>query len=158
MQLVTASSLELKIPPVLITAIFAVLMWLVTLLLPVGKIAGLFRLTASSALLAAGAFFSVAGVVSFKRAGTTVNPITPGACACLVTSGIYQKTRNPMYVGFMFLLIAWGLFLSSGFALVLSLLYIPYMNLFQIQPEEKALHTLFGEEFMDYQNRVRRWL
>lgn len=158
MQPVIASSLELKIPPVLITAIFAVLMWLVTLLLPPTIIPDSYRLVISLVLLAAGAFFSLAGVLSFKRAGTTVNPITPGASAALVTSGIYKKTRNPMYVGFLFVLIAWGLFLSNGFALLLSLFYISYMNRFQVQPEEKALELLFGEVFLAYQNSVRRWL
>jgi len=158
MQPVTVSSLELKIPPVLVTVFFGLSMWLVTLLLPPTMLSGPYRLAASIVLLAAGAFFSLSGVLSFKRAGTTVNPITPGASAVLVTSGIYKKTRNPMYVGFLFFLLAWGLFLSNGFALLLSLFSILYMNRFQVRPEEKVLALLFGEAFLAYQNSVRRWL
>ncbi|MFZ6044474.1 methyltransferase family protein, partial [Vibrio natriegens] len=44
------------------------------------------------------------GVVSFKRAQTTVNPMTPDASSALVTSGVYRVTRNPMYLGFLLML------------------------------------------------------
>jgi len=97
-------------------------------------------------------------VVSFRKAKTSVNPITPDACSSLVVSGIYKKTRNPMYVGFLFFLIGWGLFLSNLFSLVLPAGFFLYMNRFQIQAEEQALESFFGAEYMAYKNRVRRWL
>jgi len=155
---VTAPNLELKIPPVLVAVIFIVLMWLLDLLLPGIATSNLFRLGAYVVLMAVGGFFSVAGVVAFKMANTTVNPITPAVSSVLVTSGIYKSTRNPMYLGFLFFLFGFGLFLSNLYSLALCAGFVLYMNRFQIQPEEKALESAFGAEFLAYKERVRRWL
>ena len=154
----TAPNLELKIPPVIVAVIFIVLMWMLAVLLPGFAASNLFRFGAYVVLIAAGAVFSVAGVVSFKKANTTVNPITPGASSVLVTSGIYKSSRNPMYLGFLFFLIGWGLFLSNLYSLALCAGFVLYMNRFQIQPEEKTLEAAFGAEFLAYRERVRRWL
>lgn len=154
----TAPNLELKIPPVFVAVIFVVLMWMLAVLLPGIVTSNLSRFGAYVVLMAAGAVFSVAGVVSFKKASTTVNPITPGASSVLVTSGIYKTSRNPMYLGFLFFLIGWGLFLSNLYSLALCAGFVLYMNRFQIQPEEKALESAFGAEFLAYKERVRRWL
>ena len=152
------SKLELKVPPVLVTVIFAVLMWLASKLSPGIITPNWLKLGVSAALTAMGVFFSVSGVVSFRNAKTSVNPLTPAECSSLVTSGVYKKTRNPMYVGFLFFLLGWGLFLSSLFSLVLCAGFVLYMNRFQIQAEEQVLTSLFGEEFLTYKSQVRRWL
>lgn len=152
------SKLELKIPPVLVTVVFAMLMWLVSLLLPGIFTPNMARVGGLTALITVGALFSISGVVSFRKASTSVNPITPDACSSLVTSGIYKKTRNPMYVGFLFFLVGWGLFLSNIYSLALSAGFILYMNRFQIDPEERALESFFGAEYRTYKNRVCKWL
>jgi protein-S-isoprenylcysteine O-methyltransferase Ste14 len=152
------SKLEIKIPPVLVTAVFALLMWLVSILLPGITIPVSLRVGGLIALITVGALFSISGVVSFRKAKTSVNPLTPDACSSLVSSGIYKKTRNPMYVGFLFFLIGWGLFLSNLFSLALCASFFLYMNRFQIQPEEEILKSLFGEDFLTYKSQVRRWL
>ena len=152
------SKLEIKIPPVLVTAVFALLMWLVSILLPGITIPVSLRVGGLIALITVGALFSISGVVSFRKAKTSVNPLTPDACSSLVSSGIYKKTRNPMYVGFLFFLVGWGLFLSNLFSLALCASFFLYMNRFQIQPEEEILKSLFGEDFLTYKSQVRRWL
>ena len=152
------SKLELKIPPVLVTTVFAMLMWLISMLLPGITIPNMFRIGGLITLIAVGALFSIFGVVSFRKANTSVNPITPDACSSLVTSGIYTKTRNPMYVGFLFFLVGWGLFLSNIYSLVLPAGFFLYMNRFQIDPEEQALESFFGADYRAYKHRVRRWL
>ena len=152
------SKLEIKIPPALVTTVFALLMWLVSILLPGITIPVSLRVGGLIALITVGALFSISGVVSFRKAKTSVNPLTPDACSSLVSSGIYRKTRNPMYVGFLFFLIGWGLFLSNLFSLALCAGFFLYMNRFQIQPEEKILKSLFGEDFLTYKSQVRRWL
>jgi protein-S-isoprenylcysteine O-methyltransferase Ste14 len=63
-----------------------------------------------------------------------------------------------MYLGLCLLLVAWALFLSSPFASLGPLLFILYMNRFQIAPEETALSAIFGEEFANYKAKVRRWI
>jgi protein-S-isoprenylcysteine O-methyltransferase Ste14 len=96
--------------------------------------------------------------VSFWRARTTVNPINPAATSSLVIGGIYSLTRNPMYLGFLLALVGWATVLSNALAYLLLPAFIFYMNSFQIKPEERALASLFGEEFITYKSRVRRWL
>lgn len=150
--------LELKIPPLLLVLFFAGLMWLVSLWMPSIHISLSFGTTTFTTLAALGLFCIILGVVSFRKARTTVNPMKPIESSSLVTSGIYRYTRNPMYLGFLFLLIGWGSFLSNLYALSLVIGFVLYMNKFQIQPEERALESLFGAEFLTYKNKVRRWL
>ena len=152
------SRLELKIPPVLLALIFVLLMWLVSLLLPGTPIPEPLRLLASVILAGIGAVIAILGVMSFRKVRTTVDPTSLDKSSSLVTSGIYEHTRNPMYVGLLLLLIGWGVFLSSVFSLVLPAGFVLYMNRFQIQREEEALELSFGASYLDYKNRVRRWL
>jgi len=152
------SSLELRIPPVLVTGCFAMLMWLVSLFLPGIAAPKPFRFLSFAVLASAGTFVAISGVVLFRRTRTTVNPMTPGEATSLVTSGIYKRTRNPMYVGLLLLLLGWALFLSNPYSLALSVGFVLYMNRFQIRREESALESVFGSDFSLYKTRVRRWL
>jgi len=63
-----------------------------------------------------------------------------------------------MYLGFFVVLLGWAIFLSNIVAFLLLPAFIFYMNRFQIGPEEKALVALFGQSFVAYKARVRRWL
>jgi protein-S-isoprenylcysteine O-methyltransferase Ste14 len=75
-----------------------------------------------------------------------------------VLSGIYSLSRNPMYLGFLMLLLGWAIYISNAFAFLFVPAFVLYMNHFQIEPEEQALTARFGQEFMSYAGRVRRWL
>ena len=93
-------ALENRIPPPLVAVLFAVLMGLLARGLP-GLDPGLgTRLLLALPLVMAGLLFVLAGGLAFRRAKTTVNPLKPASASALVTSGIYQYTRNPMYVSF----------------------------------------------------------
>jgi protein-S-isoprenylcysteine O-methyltransferase Ste14 len=105
-----------------------------------------------------GILIAALGVMSFRRARTTVNPMKPESSTALVVRGIYRVTRNPMYLGFLFVLGGFALFLRHPVAFLALPLFVLYMNRFQIEPEEAALRSRFGAEFTDYQSRVRRWL
>ncbi len=109
-------------------------------------------------LAGAGVVVAGLGVVAFRRARTTVNPLQPAAASHLVVAGIYRHTRNPMYLGMLLVLLGWGLFLGNALGLGLALLFIPLMNRLQIGPEERILTNLFGRQFTTYQSTVRRWL
>jgi protein-S-isoprenylcysteine O-methyltransferase Ste14 len=151
-------NLELKIPPVAVAIIFAALMWLVSAVLPKMDFGGTFHSAAVIIFLFAGAAFANTGIVSFRRARTTVHPMKPDSATELVTSGIYSITRNPMYVGLLFVLTAWGIYIESAYSLLLLIPFVAYMNKFQIKPEERALRRIFGDAYDSYVLRVRRWL
>jgi protein-S-isoprenylcysteine O-methyltransferase Ste14 len=110
-------------------------------------------------LVLVGLSFDLAGLLAFRASRTTVNPMRPERASALVTRGVYRITRNPMYVGMAFLLLAWGVYLAHWPALLLGpAAYVLYLNRFQIAPEERVLLGLFGEEYRAYMSRVRRWL
>jgi len=150
--------LELKVPPPAIAVIVAAAMWVLSRVTPSLPVPTGIRLILALAVALVGIGFSVAGVISFRRAKTTVNPTKPQLTSSLVRSGIYTVTRNPMYVGLLFLLVALAIFLSSAWALLGPAAYFFYIWRFQIAPEERALTALFGAEYTAYLSKVRRWL
>ena len=151
-------AVKLKIPPVVVVFVLAVLMWFSALATPAVGIDFPARDLFALCVAVAGAVTSALGVESFRRAGTTVNPLTPGASSSLVRSGIYRVSRNPMYLGFLMLLLGWGIYVWNVLAFLLVPAFLIYMNRFQIEPEERALTSRFGQEFIAYTIKVRRWL
>ena len=150
--------LELRIPPPLVGVLIGVAMWLLAEQSWLVGLSGSARLGVAIVLVLLGAVISLAGVVSFRRAHTTVNPLKPERTSALVCSGIYRITRNPMYLGFLMVLTGWAVLLASGYAWFGPVLFVAYITRFQILPEERVLTGLFGDEFTAYQTRVRRWL
>jgi protein-S-isoprenylcysteine O-methyltransferase Ste14 len=112
----------------------------------------------AATISAVGILFMLAGLYEFQKAKTTFNPMTPGAASSVVTSGVYRVSRNPMYVGFLLLLIGWAIWLSHTLPFFLLPAFVLYMNRFQILPEERALSAKFGKAYDSYQQGVRRWL
>jgi len=151
-------ALELKIPPPAVAALMAVAMWGISALTPLIEASALVRAVAAVLIALAGGVFSIAGIVSFRAARTTINSMKPETTTSLVCSGIYRLTRNPMYLGLLFVLVAWAVFLSSAWALLGPLAFVLYINRFQIAPEERALSAMFGTEYSAYKSTVRRWL
>ena len=151
------NALELKVPPVALTFLFGVLMWLAcayspfTITLP-------WRSALAICIGIVGLAIAWAGVLSFRRAETTVNPLTPEATTTMVTSGIYRFTRHPMYLGFLLVLSGWAIYLSNLLAFAFLPLFVWYLNRFHIVPEERALGTKFPHSFTAYRSSVRRWL
>lgn len=133
-------------------------MWGVSQYIPGVELSAGLRTIAAALVVLIGGFFCIAGVVSFRRAKTTVNPLKPETTSALVTSGIYRVSRNPMYVGFALFLVAWAVYLSSPWALVGVVGFVLYIDRFQIQPEERALTVLFAADFERYKNSVRSWV
>jgi protein-S-isoprenylcysteine O-methyltransferase Ste14 len=152
------STLELKVPPVVVALVTAALMGIVARAGPGFRWSLPARGLLATGLALVGLLVGAMGVAAFRRARTTVNPMTPGASSSLVRSGIYRLTRNPMYLGIALTLLGWGVFLSNALALCLPAGFVLYMNRFQIGPEERALAARFGDEFAAYSSRVRRWL
>lgn len=150
--------LELKIPPPIVGLVVAIIMWAGTSALPALTTHLPRHFILAAAILAAlGVFFSAAGMLAFRRARTTVNPFKPNTASALVTSGVYGKTRNPMYLGLLLALTGWALYLASLPAALGPILFFLYITRFQILPEERVLTSLFGSTYTEYCQQVRRW-
>jgi protein-S-isoprenylcysteine O-methyltransferase Ste14 len=152
------SALELKIPPVLITSLFALLMWLVSRLTPAIPMSQALKIILLLLFTGLAAYVGLAAVAAFRKANTTVNPLTPKSISTLVVSGIFNRSRNPMYLALLLALTGWGLYLANIFSLLTAVGFVLYMNRFQIEPEERALEEIFGAQFTDYKRQVRRWI
>lgn len=151
-------SLETKVPPPAVAVAAALIIWGISRLTPQVEMPSSVRIVASLALVVVGVVLAVAGILSFRRARTTVHPTRPEEASSLVCTGVYRFTRNPMYLGLLLVLVAWAVFLSSPWALLGAAAFVLYLSRFQIAPEERALSKLFGNEYASYKASVRRWL
>jgi protein-S-isoprenylcysteine O-methyltransferase Ste14 len=154
--------LEHRIPPPVIDAACAALMWWLAGRAPWAQAwprgGGVWVWAAAIALALAGALIALAGVREFARASTTVNPLAPARASQLVTSGIFGHTRNPMYLGMLLALAGWGVWLGNAAAWLALPLPVIVLNALQIAPEERAMRQRFGDDFERYAARVRRWV
>lgn len=151
-------ALELKIPPAILMLVFGFFMWLLDYLLPQFRQAWSWHPWAAIGLAILALLLVLFGVISFRLAKTTVDPTQPEKASSVVTTGIYAYTRNPMYLGFLLMLLAFMFKLANPLTLVFLPLFVLYMNQFQIKPEEQVLTELFGESYTAYCQKVRRWL
>jgi protein-S-isoprenylcysteine O-methyltransferase Ste14 len=103
-----------------------------------------------------GFVLGVLAVIEFRRAHTTSDPKKP--TQKIVTSGIYRYTRNPIYLGFVLMLIGLPLNLGIYWGVILVWPLVTFMNNMVIKHEEAYLEKKFKEEFINYKTRVRRWL
>lgn len=151
-------TLELKIPPPLVGLACALLMAGAGYAFPGLPLATLPRALAAGVFVLAGLAFDVAGLVAFRRARTTINPLRPQNSSSLVSGGVYRLTRNPMYVGMACILVGWAAWLAQPLALLGPVIFVLYITRYQIRPEERMLEKLFGAGFTAYAAKVRRWL
>ena len=152
------NALELKIPPVAQTFIFAAGMWIASRYAPSLSVTIPARVFLAVFVAGFGIAVAVPAVKAFRTADTTVDPFSPDKASQLVVAGVYRYSRNPMYLGLLCLLVAWATWLSNLVAFACLAAFVFYMNRFQIQPEERALTEQFGDAYRAYMDSVRRWL
>jgi protein-S-isoprenylcysteine O-methyltransferase Ste14 len=117
--------------------------------------AGIESVIAGNALMVLGFLIAVLGAREMVRSRTSFHP---GAKAsALVTSGVYQRTRNPMYLSFLFFMIGLGLALPNPWLILLAPVLLIYMQERVIKREEGYLSARFGAEYDAYRAKVRRW-
>ena len=106
--------------------------------------------------LAGGAGLNLAADRAFKRRGTTVKPFVESSA--LVTDGVFAISRNPMYVGFVLMVLGLAMLLGSLIPFLVVLALGPVLEFRFIRAEERMLAARFGAEWEAYRNRVRRWI
>lgn len=95
-------------------------------------------------------------VLAMRRAKTTVNP--RGTPAALVTGGVFAISRNPIYLGDLFLLLAASFWWDTPLGLLVAAGFVWVANDRFITGEEERLGEIFGDEAAHWFNRTRRWL
>lgn len=149
--------LELRLPPPLLALLLAAGMTGLSALAPALDWNGPGSRWIALVLAVLGLSIALAAVLAFVRKRTTISPLAPECSTALVTGGVYRYSRNPMYLGWLLMLVAWGVFLGNPLALLVLPLFVAYLQRFQIQPEERALAQKFGADYAAYRRSVRRW-
>jgi protein-S-isoprenylcysteine O-methyltransferase Ste14 len=116
---------------------------------PLGQIAGL-------AVCFAGLALVVIGLAGFVSHG--VNPMPARPASSLVSGGVYRLSRNPMYAGMVAILLGTGIAAAGKAILIGAVVLFAFLNWYVIPREEKYLTRTFGEDYLDYCRRVRRWI
>lgn len=149
--------MSLRVPPPLWLLFFIAAIYGLSRFYPIAHIAFMGQSWLILLLCFMGAILGFAAVIAFAKANTTIDPRHPHKTSRLVTLGIYRFSRNPMYLGLVFFLTAGALYFSalSGFLMVPTFIFV--MTHLQIKPEEEVLLALFGNEYQQYCQQVRRW-
>ena len=106
--------------------------------------------------LLAGLALTAAADAQFKRARTEIDPF--GQPSTLVESGAFRISRNPMYLGLVVALVGIGLLLGSAAALAVPPLFALVLGVRFIPHEERTMLERFGDAYVAYARRVRRWI
>lgn len=151
-------SLETKIPAPVVAAATGACMKLYAMAAGVAMDPTAWRMYTGVALAQASGGVVLAACASMFGARTTINPFSPTRASSLVTGGMFRVSRNPMYLSLLLLLVAYAVRLDSPVPWLGPIVFVGYVNRFQIGPEERALQAKFGEAYLRYRARTRRWL
>lgn len=150
--------MNLLIPPPLVVLILAIAMWATDRAFDAGRMASDLQGPLAIALLIAATVLMAAAVAPFVTLKTTINPLKPANASRLITGSVFRYSRNPIYLADLLLLAATAVWLGHVANVIWLVVFVVYINRFQIRPEEAALTQLFGAEYVTYCAKVRRWL
>lgn len=91
----------------------------------------------------------------FKKYQTTLNF---GKSSYLIQEGIFLKTRNPMYIGMFLMLLGVGICFGNLFSILIPIAFIVLIHFLFVLDEEKVMLETFGQVYLDYKAKVKRWL
>ena len=150
---------ETKVPPVVWGLVAAIVVWGVDQAGVDSLLEANFFRFVGLALAVVGVVYAAVAVAGFASVGTTVNPHAIDRASVLVTDGVFRYTRNPMYLGMLFVIVGWGLNRGSLIALIVGAgVFVATMTVAQIKPEERKMTELFGDDYVQWCRQVRRWM
>ncbi len=109
-------------------------------------------------ILLIGILILINPIFKFIKSKTTIDPIKFKKVNKLIISGIYKYSRNPMYLGLLMIVISTSIFFLNILSITTPFLFYCWINRFQIKREEIFLTEKFGEEYMSYKTKTRRWI
>jgi len=124
--------------------------------LPIFQTRSAFQIAAGILLIVIAIAIVASARSIFAAHGTHLNPYRP--TEAIVTTGVYRFTRNPIYIAFLLVLPAVGLFANSFWFLIFTVLLGFILHFGVVKREETYLEDKFGDAYRDYCRRVRRWI
>jgi len=145
-----------KTLPLTYVLISIILMLALHFLFPIIKVvASLWRLL-GLVPLACGIALNLMADQAFNRVNTTVKPFQKSTA--LITEGAFRVSRNPMYLGFVLILIGVALLMGSLTPYIVIPIFAILMDRIFIRVEERMLEETFGQAWLEYAGKVRRWI
>ena len=146
------------IPPPVIFAVIFIVAFFIQKIIPIDD--SLFQKDATKTVgilfFLIALYLLVKGVWKFIETGNTLITIQPASS--LQSSGIYKFTRNPMYFGLIGLYLALTCSIGNWWHIIFLPILILIIQEYVIKREEKYLARKFGQQYLDYKKKVRRWM
>jgi protein-S-isoprenylcysteine O-methyltransferase Ste14 len=155
----SSSGPDIRYPPPLLFVLGIVGGWLLYRVFPLPLVGPTARSAAALVgwlLVALGSGLAVWGMATLRGAGTPIRPNQPAST--LVTHGPYRRSRNPMYVGLSVVYLGVMLLVNSVWTVLFVPVVMAILFLAVIRHEERYLAATFGVAYVEYRQRVRRWL
>jgi len=143
------------IPPIYLFSAIAI-MALLHFLLPGAKVLALPWNLLGLIPLAFGIIINLSADRSFKEDETTVKPLEKSDR--LITTGAFKISRHPMYLGFVLILLGIAMLMGSFTPYIFVMVFAVFMDIVFIKYEEKKLDETFGEAWLQYRRKIRRWI
>lgn len=145
-----------KIMPPTFFYLGIVLIILMHLIFPIKQIISYPYTFSGLLIILIGAILNIWAWSLFIKDNTTQNPYkTPNK---FVLIGIYNISRNPMYLGMLIILIGIAILMGSLITFIFPIIFFVIINWFFIPMEEKNMEIKFGKKYSEYKNKVRRWI
>ncbi len=129
--------------------------WALHRLLPLPFLPGDLHLIPALWLSLGGVLIFLSAWRALRKAGTSPGPYA--APSALVTTGPYRRSRNPMYLAYIWMYLGLGCWINTWWTLILFPLLILVMNRRVLAQEEAVLEDAFGDEYRRYHATTRRW-
>lgn len=149
--------LERRIPPPIVFLISAAFIYFTAREAGFVLLPELLRDFFGTAFFLLGAVLIMRAFLLFRKKGTTLSPNRRAIETSLITEGVFSYSRNPIYLGMFIMLMSFSLFTGSLNTLLGPGFFLFFIDRFQIGAEEAALEERFGESFLRYKSRTRRW-
>ena len=145
-----------RFPPPLIYVLGLLAGWLLERKHPLAPLPRNFAIAAGIVLLIAGLALARLGARAIWKANSSIIPMRP--TTAIVSDGVYRFTRNPMYVSMVVIYVGIALLIRAPWALVLLPVVVIAVDRLVIAKEESYLRGKFGDIYVNYCSRVRRWI
>ena len=145
-----------KTPPTILTLLFLIFNYILSFNFL--KINIPYKYFFTTLLFFIGFYIIIRSSRLFAQAKTSIDPLRPFKSTSLITNDIYKYSRNPMYFGYLLIILGSSLYLGNVISIIIIPLFIFTINFSQIIPEEEALKDLFGPSYDEYLSKVRRWI
>ena len=145
-----------RFPPAFLYLLGLLAGWWLERKYPLASLPKNVAIAAGIVLVVAGLAVARAGARTIWKANSSIIPIKP--TTAIVSDGPYALTRNPMYLGMVFIYVGIAFLIHSAWAFILLPIVILGVDRLVIAKEEKYLTGKFGESYLAYKNKVRRWI